>query len=128
MRLLLDTHTFIWLDIAKDRLSPPAQAALRDPQNMLYLSLVSVWEMQIKIQLGKMHLQASLATTLISQQQTNGIQLLPIDLSHILALSNLPQHHHDPFDRLLIAQAQAEDLTLVTNDLKIRSYDVVHLW
>jgi PIN domain nuclease of toxin-antitoxin system len=128
MRLLLDTHVLIWLDIAGGRLSASAQRAIQDPQNTLYLSLVSVWEMQIKIQLGKLHLNSSLSTTLESQQQINGIQLLPIQLTHILALNNLPYHHNDPFDRLLITQAQTENLILVTNDPKIHSYDVAYLW
>jgi PIN domain nuclease of toxin-antitoxin system len=128
MRLLLDTHAFIWLDIARNRLSATAQQAIQDPQNEVYLSLASVWEIQIKTQLGKMSLNLSLPDTLTIQQQSNGIQLLPIQLSHILELGSLPQHHHDPFDRLLIAQAQVEGLTLVTNDSKIRLYDVPILW
>ena len=128
MRLLLDTHVFIWLDIARDRLSESAQQAIKTPENELYLSLASVWEMQIKIQLGKLHLNTPLSDTLIAQQQTNGIQLLPIQINHILALSNLRQHHRDPFDRLLIAQVQVENLTLVTNDPRISLYDVAQLW
>jgi PIN domain nuclease of toxin-antitoxin system len=128
MRLLLDTHVLIWLDIAKNRLSVAAQQAIQDRENSIYLSLVSVWEMQIKIQLGKLHLNASLSATLAAHQQTNGIQLLSMQLSYILALSQLPQHHHDPFDRLLIAQAQVEGLTLVSNDAKIQQYSVPLLW
>jgi PIN domain nuclease of toxin-antitoxin system len=128
MRLLLDTHAFIWLDIAKSNLSPAVQQAIQNPQNVIFLSLTSVWEMQIKIQLGKLHLNASLPATIASQQQANAIQLLPIQLDHILELDNLPYHHHDPFDRLLIAQAQAENLILVTNDSKIQSYAISKLW
>jgi PIN domain nuclease of toxin-antitoxin system len=128
MRLLLDTHTFVWLDIARKRLSPAAQQAIQSTDNTIYLSLVSIWELQIKIQLGKLHLNASLPTTLASQQETNNLQILPIDLKHILALGNLPAHHHDPFDLLLVAQAQVENLTLVTDDAKITLYDVSHLW
>ncbi len=128
MRLLLDTHAFVWLDIARKRLSPAAQEAIQNPDNTIYLSLVSIWELQIKIQLGKLHLNASLVTTLASQQETNNLQILPINLIHILALGNLPAHHHDPFDRLLIAQAQIENLTLVTDDSKISLYEVSYLW
>lgn len=128
MRLLLDTHVLIWMDIAKTQLSITAQNAIQNPQNTIYVSMASVWEMQIKIQLGKLHLNASLEVTLAAQQQTNGIQLLPIQLSHILALNNLPHHHHDLFDRLLIAQTQVEGLTFVTNDAKIRPYSAALLW
>jgi PIN domain nuclease of toxin-antitoxin system len=128
MKLLLDTHAFIWLDIAQNQLSSSARQALQDPENILYLSLASVWEMQLKTQLGKLQLNASLGDTLASQQQANAVQSLPIDLSHILALSNLPYHHQDPFDRLLIAQAQVETLTIVTNDPKIQLYNISYLW
>lgn len=128
MRLLLDTHAFIWLDIARNRLSESVQQAILDVKNELYLSLTSVWEMQVKIQLGKLSLNAPLSDTVASQQQANRIRLLPIELRHILALNNLPQHHSDPFDRLLISQAQVEKLTLVTRDSKIGQYDVPILW
>lgn len=127
MRLLLDTHVMVWLDISKNRLPEEVQRTIQNPQNSVYLSLVSVWEMQIKVQLGKLHLNTSLTATLASQQ-ANGIQLLPIQLNHILALSNLPQYHHDPFDRLLIAQTQAEGLTLVSNDAKMKHYGIPLLW
>ena len=128
MKLILDTHAFIWLDIAKNRLSATTQEAIQNPQNTLYLSLASVWEMQLKLQLGKLQLNASLADTLATQHQANGVELLPIDLKHILALSNLPYHHNDPFDRLLIAQAQIENFTLITDDAKIRLYDAPISW
>jgi PIN domain nuclease of toxin-antitoxin system len=128
MRLLLDTHAFIWLDIARNQLSVSAQEAIRDPENSLYLSLASVWEMQIKMQSGKLHLNSSLQGTIWSQQKANRIELLPIELAHILALAYLPHHQNDPFDRLLIAQAQVEGLTLVTNDSKIGLYAVPQLW
>lgn len=128
MRLLLDTHVFIWMDTDSTKLSVPATQAIQDTQNVLYLSLTSIWEIQIKSQLGKLSLNASIEATIASQQQTNNIQILPIELHHILALENFPLHHNDPFDRLLIAQVQAESLTLVTNDSKIGLYDVNQLW
>jgi PIN domain nuclease of toxin-antitoxin system len=84
--------------------------------------------MQIKIQLGKLALSSPLADSLVSHEETNGIQILPLQLNHILALNRLPPHHNDPFDRLLVAQAQIEDLTLVTNDPKIQLYDVTCRW
>lgn len=126
--ILLDTHVFIWLDIAPQKLSTTAQHILTDPNQPLYLSLVSVWEMQIKMQLNKLSLQNSLRETIQSQQQVNGIQLLPIRLDHVLAVASLPFHHRDPFDRLLIAQTRVEALRLLTNDGDIQKYDVDAVW
>lgn len=128
MNLLLDTHAFIWLDIAPNRLSNAAKHAIQNSQNSIYLSLTSVWEMQIKIQLGKLKLNSPLSSTVAAQQNINSVQMLPIRLDHILALDNLPFHHRDPFDRLLVAQAQIEGLTLITNDQKINAYAVTCLW
>lgn len=128
MRFLLDTHVFIWMDIASTKLSAAAQSAIQNPANTLFVSLVSIWEMQIKLQLGKLQLTTPLSTMIQIQQQSNQIQLLPIRLNHILALSHLLHHHRDPFDRLLIAQAQQEQLTLITNDSHIQQYNVTCLW
>jgi PIN domain nuclease of toxin-antitoxin system len=124
MNLLLDTHVFIWMAEDSPKLSTVAKDAIQDGDNTVFLSLTSIWEMQIKIQLGKLSISGSLAETLDMQQQTNGVQFLPISLVDILALSKLPQHHRDPFDRLLIAQSVNHDLTLITNDSKIQKYDV----
>ena len=128
MRLLLDTHTFIWLDSSPDQLSADAQDILHDPNNDLLLSIVSVWEVQIKAQLARLDLRGDLAGIIREQQESNGIELLPITLSHILALSELPPHHRDPFDRLLISQARVEDVILVTKDENITKYPVNVLW
>ena len=116
MRLLLDTHTFIWLDSSPDQLSTDAQDILYDPNNDLLLSMVSVWEVQIKAQLGRLDLRGDLAGIIQEQQERNGIELLPITLPHVLALSELPSHHGDPFDRMLISQARVEDVILVSRD------------
>lgn len=105
MNLLLDTHVFIWLSLTPEQLSQRVTDLLMDETNLWFLSLVSVWEMQIKQQLGKLSLNLPLPELIASQQQTNGLQLLPIELNHIFTLENLPQFHRDPFDRLLIAQA-----------------------
>lgn len=126
--ILLDTHVFIWLDIVPQKLSTTAKHVLTDSNQQLYLSLVSVWEMQIKMQLNKLSLQNSLRETIQSQQQVNGIQLLPIRLDHVLAVASLPFHHRDPFDRLLIAQTRVEALRLLTNDGDIQKYDVETIW
>ena len=124
MNLLLDTNIFIWLNDSPQRIPDRIMSIVTDPANNLRLSLVSVWEMQIKIQLGKLELQDSLQQILTTQHSDNNLQILGIDLSHILRLASLPHHHRDPFDRLLIAQAQAEDLTLVSADGVFGHYDV----
>ena len=124
MNLLLDTNIFIWLNDSPQRIPDRIMSIVTDPTNNLSLSLVSVWEMQIKIQLGKLELQDSLQQILTTQHSDNNLQILGIDLSHILRLASLPHHHRDPFDRLLIAQAQAEDLTLVSADGVFGHYDV----
>ena len=90
MKLLLDTHTFIWLDTAPEKLSPAALAACEDPDNELYFSVVSAWEIQIKAQLGRLALHASLEHLVEVQQTDNGLQILPVELRHVYALDTLP--------------------------------------
>lgn len=124
MKLLLDTHIFIRWANEPQRLSQTALNALSDPNNDLILSVASVWEMQIKIQLGKMKLNRSLQALISSQQNTNGIQILSATLDHILALDTLPFHHKDPFDRLLMAQSIIESLTIVSADTKLAAYQI----
>src|SRR5262245_47082819 len=103
MKLLLDTHAFIWWDSEPAKLPGKTLALCQDQANTVLVSVASVWEMQIKLQLGKLKLNLSLAEMVESQRQTNNIEVLPIFLAHTLALENLPAHHKDPFDRLLIA-------------------------
>ena len=128
MKFLLDTHAFIWWTINTTQLSPIASALLRDPQNEPLLSLVSLWEIQIKLQIGKLHLNQPLAFIVAEQQRINRLRLLPLTADHIYALSPLPLHHKDPFDRLLIAQAITENLPLVSNDTKFPAYPVQLVW
>jgi len=128
MKLLLDTNVFIWLNDAPDRVRKQVMTIVADPDNDLFLSLTSIWEMQIKIQLGKLQLSDALPDILRTQQIDNNLQILNINLSHIWALENLQYHHRDPFDRLLIAQAQIEGMTLVSADGIFDLYDVDLLW
>lgn len=128
MKYLLDTHAFIWMDSAPSRLSPTAAAICRDPSNTLILSVASAWEIQIKMQLGKLTLPAPLAQTIENQRQINRLELLPVELSHVIGLASLPDHHKDPFDRLLIAQAMIEDIVLISNDPRIARYPVQLIW
>ena len=124
MKLLLDTHIFIWWADQPEKLSPDALSALEDEANELLLSVASVWEMQIKIQLGKLKLHLPLKELVKNQQQTNDVTVSPVTLTHVLAVGDLPFHHKDPFDRLLIAQGIHEDLTLVTADSQFSAYSV----
>src|SRR5215216_7552078 len=109
MKLLLDTHIFIWWADQPEKLSPATLSALEDEANELLLSVASVWEMQIKIQLGKLKLSVPLKELVKNQQETNDLTVSPVALTHVLALDTLPFH-----DRLLIAQSIAEGLTVVT--------------
>lgn len=124
MKLLLDTHIFIWWAHQPEKLSPAALSALEDNANELLLSVVSVWEMQIKIQLGKLKLNLPLRELLKNQQETNDLTVSALALTHVLAMEALPFHHKDPFDRLLIAQSIEEGLTIVTADSQFSSYSV----
>jgi PIN domain nuclease of toxin-antitoxin system len=128
MRLLLDTHTFLWWDNEPDKLSERALALCRDPSNVLMLSVVSVGEMQIKHQAGKLDLSLPLAALVAGQMETNKIQVLPITMEHVLALEALPSHHKDPFDRLLVAQAVVEGVMLVSRDPLFNRYPVTAVW
>jgi PIN domain nuclease of toxin-antitoxin system len=128
VKLLLGTHAFLWWATVPERLSEPALLACQDRDNDLILSVASVWEMQIKLQLGKLKLKSSLDSLIESQQRANDLHVLPVELCHVLALSDLPSHHKDPFDRLLIAQAIAEDALLLSADAALSSYTVRLLW
>lgn len=126
--LLFDTHSFIWWADEPAKLSPAALAALEDEDNRLYLSDASIWEMQIKFQLGKIKLKLTLPDLIESQKRDNDVEILHITTEHILALGKLPFHHKDPFDRLLIAQSIVEDLTIVTLDSEFSAYPAKLLW
>ena len=128
MDLLFDTHSFIWWADEPARLSHGALRAFEDENSRLFLSDVSIWEMQIKVQLGKIKLRLPIKELIDSQQRDNQVEILSITTEHILELDNLPFHHKDPFDRLLIAQSIAEDFTIVTTDAEFGDYAVKRLW
>jgi PIN domain nuclease of toxin-antitoxin system len=125
VKLLLDTHTFIWWDREPDLI--PSETLKLMQMSELLLSLVSLWEIQIKTQLGKLSLSIPLAE-LIEDHQENGMTLLPITLPHILELEQLPQHHRDPFDRLLVAQGRVESTAIVSRDEIFQNYDCKIIW
>jgi len=128
VRYLLDSHAFIWWAGEPARLSPLALSLCSSPDHTLVLSVANVWEMQIKFQLGKLRLVSPLQEIIESQQRTNALEILPVTLGHIWGLAKLPELHKDPFDRLLIAQAAAEDLPLITHDPLIAQYPVRIVW
>ena len=128
MKLLLDTHAFIWWDSDPEKLSPRALALCEDRTNQLHLSVASLWEVKIKAQLGKLKLASPLPDLVAAQQEANGLLLINIHADHTYALDDLPNHHKDPFDRMIIAQARAEGLRLVSHDGIIRRYPVDVEW
>ncbi len=127
MNLLLDTHAFIWWDSDQTQLLSRALAAFLNPSNKLFLSLVSVWEMQIKAQLGKPALRLPLRD-LVDDHRRKGLLIAHIEVDDALGLAELPLLHGDPFDRLLISQARRGGLRLVSRDSLIAGYDVPILW
>ena len=128
MKLLLDTMSIIYLVQSPHLLASRARAAIEDRTNEVFVSLVSPLEMQIKVNIGKLNLGKPVADIIRNEISRLRLQLLPITLDHIDTLSGLPAHHKDPFDRLLIAQALHEGLTLVTDDRYIAKYAAPVLW
>ncbi len=126
--LLLDTHTFIWWVTRDPRLSNPARDAIADPETSVFLSAVTPWEMTIKQALGRLELAESPRTLVYAQLARNGFRPLNIELEHVLGVADLPPHHGDPFDRLLISQARTEHLTLVSGDRVFGAYNLPILW
>jgi PIN domain nuclease of toxin-antitoxin system len=127
VRLLLDTHIWLWLQQAPERLGG-ALALAEDPANELLLSAASSWEIAIKWQLGRLALPSPPAEYVPDRVASSGVVPLAVEHVHTLAVGELPGHHRDPFDRLLVVQAVAEGAVLVTADSAMRSYDVELLW
>lgn len=120
MRLLLDTHTLLWALGEPGLLAPDAREAITDPANEVFVSAASAWEMAIKAGLGKLRVPHDLE----DQLRSSGFVALAVDTAVAFSVRLLPHHHRDPFDRLLVAQAQRDQLTLVTRDARIRQYPV----
>jgi len=127
---LLDAHTFLWWVRDNPALSQNARSILQDPNNHIALSVASVWELSLKCSLGKLpDFEPFQNSTLLSQFLVGqGIQLLPITLEDIAQAASLPIHHKDPFDRMLVAQAQRQQMTLISKDELLRSYAVQVVW
>lgn len=121
---LLDTHTWLWWMAGSERIGPETRTLI-DRQNVaVWISAAAAWEIAIKVGLGRLELDESPDVCLPRELERSGFQELPIRLAHAAAVSRLPPYHRDPFDRVQIAQAQMEGLTIMTTDPKIRKYDV----
>jgi len=127
MRLLLDTHTFLWFIDDNPRLSFNAKSLL-ESDNDLLLSTASLWEIAIKLSIGKLALPQPFEPFVREQLSINAIDILEIDLSHLGAVSTLPFHHRDPFDRLLVAQASVEQIPIVSADVEFDAYSIERRW
>ncbi|MDE0392856.1 MAG: type II toxin-antitoxin system VapC family toxin [Rhodospirillales bacterium] len=121
-RLLLDTHAFLWWRSAPRRLGPDARKVIAEAE-IVFVSMASAWEAEIKVSIGKLSLESRFEDGV----SESGFQPLPIKFRHIDRLSSLPLLHRDPFDRMLIAQALADGLTIITEDRRIAGYEVAHL-
>ena len=128
MKVLLDTHAFLWLISGDDRLSETAQKTFLDPGKILFFSAASLWEICIKISLGKLSLKSGWLKTIEDEMKINAIQWLSIEMTHCVKLINLPFHHRDPFDRMLVAQAMVDDMQLLSRDTRLSSYEIKCIW
>ncbi|UFP96209.1 type II toxin-antitoxin system VapC family toxin [Gloeobacter morelensis] len=128
MSYLLDTHAFLWFISGDTRLSTNARTIIENEGNEIYLSVASIWEISIKARLGRLELIGSPEKVIQDNMDSNGFICLPIEKSHALQIYNLPDHHRDPFDRILIAQSQVESLILITTDYQIKQYNIATIW
>lgn len=128
MRLLVDTHCWLWYLLAPEKLNADTQALLRSDEHEILLSASSVWEIVIKHALGKLRLPLPPATYVPERMKALGHASVAIEQRHVLHLAQLPAHHRDPFDRILVAQAQLDDLRLVTADQQLTAYAVDLVW
>jgi PIN domain nuclease of toxin-antitoxin system len=128
VRVLLDTHCWLWYLLAPQRLNPVATEVLRDQQNQVYFSAASAWEIVVKVGTGKLSLPLPPTRYIPSRLAELNHQSLPILQSHVLRVEQLPYHHRDPFDRVLVAQAQEEELQLMTADQALKAYEVPIFW
>ena len=128
MRCLLDTHSFLWWIADIPRLSGPARSLIEDDANEIWLSVVSAWEIALLVQRARLTLEMAPLLLIPQQVAANGFSVLPVHLQHTLQVGTLPFLHRDPFDRMLVAQAQVEGLTLITGDTAITRYAVSTIW
>jgi len=128
MNYLLDTHTFLWFINDDTSLSSTAKALIEDPENTIYLSVASIWEMAIKVSLDKLEMPSPFTDFIDEQLNENTIILLNIKTAHTGVVATLPFHHRDPFDRLIIAQSKVEDIPVIGKDAIFDDYGIKRLW
>ena len=128
MRALLDTHSFIWFVEGDERLSSSARQIIGDPANEILFSAASLWEMAIKVSIGKLALAHAFEASTLGHMARNDIRLLDVRVSHITGVLTLPFHHRDPFDRMLVSQALVEGVPVIGADQVFDSYGVQRLW
>ena len=128
MRLLLDTHAFLWFILDDPQLSSTARSLIEDPANEVAVSPASYWEIAIKIKLGKYTLPSPYRQFMETQIAANDFHILSIEPKHTALLATMPLHHKDPFDRLIVAQALTEGISLISIDSQLDTYGVARLW
>ena len=128
MELLLDTHSFLWFIMGSSRLSKKARDLMEDTNNEKLLSIASLWEMAIKLSLGRLTLAEPFEVLIPQQLRLNGIELLNIEIEHVATVAALPFYHRDPFDRLLVAQCMVERLPLLSADGNMDNYPIERIW
>lgn len=128
MRLLLDTHAFLWFITDDPKLSATAKSAVADADNEILVSPASYWEVAIKVSIGKYPLSTPYEAFITRGIDDNDFAILPIDPKHTAALTNLPFHHRDPFDRLIIAQAMVEQISVISGDSVFDAYPITRIW
>ena len=128
MKYMLDTHAFLWAIEAESNLSQAVREAIRDERNDVFLSIASLWEIAIKVSLGKLHLESTFLSLATELPIAFGLTPLEITPQHLDIVSRLPLHHRDPFDRLLVAQCLVEDMPILSNDAALDAYGVERIW
>jgi PIN domain nuclease of toxin-antitoxin system len=126
MKVLLDTHTFLWALSDPDRLSARARETIASSER--FWSVASIWEALIKVQSGKLPLPLPAGSYLTSKMFANSVSVLPVRLEHVLRVEQLPMHHRDPFDRILVAQSQQEKMPVITSDAVFTRYPIEVIW
>jgi PIN domain nuclease of toxin-antitoxin system len=128
LNLLLDSHAFLWFVANDPKLSIAAKAAIEAPTNRKWVSVASLWEITIKVSIGKLSLADPVAPFLVRELASNKFSTLDINIDHLAALSNLPFHHRDPFDRIIVSQAIADSISIVSTDVALDAYGVRRIW
>lgn len=128
MRALLDTHSFLWFSTDDPALSAQADQLIADPANEILLSVASLWEIAIKVSIGKLGLTRSFEEAVLAPMSENGIRLLDVQVRHVREILTLPHHHRDPFDRMIVAQARVENIPIISVDMVLDSYGVQRIW